>query len=92
LLHHEGVLVAQDLFIREVSQYSGYRGPGKLEGSIVNWLNGPVFQLVGQRSGFRVTVEPFAYRERSNTVVLTARPRDAYTHPRQAAAAAVAAA
>jgi hypothetical protein len=81
LLHHEGVLVAQDLFIRDISQYSGYRGPGKLEGSIVNWLNGPVFQLVGQRGGFRVTVEPFAYRERSNSVVLTARPRDAYTRP-----------
>ena len=31
-----------------------YRGPGKLEGSIVNWLNGPIFQLVGERSGFEV--------------------------------------
>jgi hypothetical protein len=44
----------------------------------VNWLNGPVFQLGGQRGGFRVTVEPFEYREDSNTVVLSARPRDAY--------------
>jgi len=81
LLHHEGVVIAQDLFVREISQYAAYRGPGKLEGSIVNWLNGPAFQLVGQRSGFRVTVEPFAYREGSNTVVLSARPRDAYTRP-----------
>jgi hypothetical protein len=81
LLHHEGVLVAQDLLIREISLYSGYRGPGKLCVSIVNWLNGPVFQLVGQRGGFRVTVEPFAYRERSDSVVLTARPRDAETRP-----------
>jgi hypothetical protein len=81
LLHHEGVLVAQDLFVRELSQYAAYRGPGKLEGSIVNWLNGPIFQLVGQRDGFRVVVEPFAYREGSNTVVLSARPRDAYTRP-----------
>jgi hypothetical protein len=80
-MHHQGVVVAQDLFVREISQYAAYRGPGKLEGSIVNWLNGPVFQLVGQRSGFRVTVEPFAYREGSNTVVLSARPRDAYTPP-----------
>jgi hypothetical protein len=78
LLHHEGVLIAQDLFVRETGQYVGYRGPGKLEGSIVNWLNGPVFQLVGERSGFRVEVEPFAFREGSNTVVLTARHRDAY--------------
>jgi hypothetical protein len=81
LLHHEGVVIAQDLFVREISQYAAYRGPGKLEGSIVNWLNGPVFQLVGQRSGFRVTVEPFAYRQGSNTVVLSARPRDAYARP-----------
>jgi len=81
LLHHEGVLVAQDLFVREVGQYAAYRGPGKLEGSIVNWLNGPIFQLVGERLGFRVSVEPFAYREDSNTVVLSARPRDAYRRP-----------
>jgi hypothetical protein len=78
LLHHEGVLVAQDLFVRETGQYGSYRGPGKLEGSIVNWLNGPVFRAVGERSGFRVEVEPFAFREGSNTVVLTARSRDAY--------------
>jgi hypothetical protein len=84
LLHHEGVLVAQDIFVRDVSQYAGYRGPGKLEGSIVNWLNGPVFQLVGERSGFRVSVKPFAYREGSNTVVLDARPRDAYSRPASA--------
>ncbi len=76
------MLVAQDIFVRDVSQYAAYRGPGKLEGSIVNWLNGPVFQLVGERSGFRVAVEPFAYREESNTVVLSARPRDAYSPAR----------
>jgi hypothetical protein len=78
LLHHEGVLVAQDLFVREVSQYGLYRGPGKLEGSIVNWLNGPIFQIVGERLGFKVDVEPFSYREGSNTAVLTARHRDTH--------------
>ncbi len=78
LLHHEGVLVAQDLFVRATGQYASYRGPGKLEGSIVNWLNGPVFELVGERSGFRVDVEPFAFRAGSNAVVLSARHRDAY--------------
>jgi hypothetical protein len=92
LLHHEGVLVAQDLFVRDVSQYAAYRGPGKLEGSIVNWLNGPVFQLVGERSGFRVSVTPFGYREGSNSVVLDARPRDAYTRPASAFEPIVAAA
>ena len=81
LLHHEGVLTAQDIFVRGVSQYAAYRGPGKLEGSIVNWLNGPVFKLVGERNGFRVAIEPFPYRENSNTIVLSARPRDAYSRP-----------
>jgi hypothetical protein len=81
LLHHEGVLIAQDLFVRDISQYAAYRGPGKLEGSVVNWLNGPVFQLVGERCGFRVAVAPFAHRAGSNTVVLDARPRDAYNRP-----------
>ena len=33
--------------------------------------------------GFPVSVEPFGYREKSNTVVLTARQRDAYTGPRE---------
>jgi hypothetical protein len=90
LLHHEGVLIAQDLFVREMSQYASYRGPGKLEGSIVNWLNGPVFKLVGERAGFRVTVEPFAFREGSNTVVLTAHQRDAYRAPAVVTAAVAA--
>lgn len=86
LLHHEGVIVAQDLFVRDTGQYAAYRGPGKLEGSIVNWLNGPVFQRVGERGGFRVAVEPFAYRAGSNTAVLEARSRDA--HQRSAHGAA----
>jgi hypothetical protein len=79
LLHHQGTLVAQDIFVSAISQYAAFRGPGKLEGSVVNWLNGPVFELVGERAGFKVSIEPFSYREGSNTVVLQARPRDAYT-------------
>jgi Putative S-adenosyl-L-methionine-dependent methyltransferase len=79
LLHREGTLVAPDIFVPAVSGYAAFRGPGKVEGSVVNWLNGPVFQSVGERAGFTVTVKPFAYREGSNTVVLQARPRDAYT-------------
>jgi hypothetical protein len=79
LLHHQDTLVAQDIFVSGISQYAAFRGPGKLEGSVVNWLNGPAFQLVGERGGFNVTIEPFGYREGSNIVVLQARPRDAYT-------------
>ncbi len=78
LLHHQGALVAQDIFVSEISSYSAFRGPGKLEGSVVNWLNGPAFQLVGERAGFTVDLTPFSYRSGSNTVVLQARPRDAY--------------
>ena len=77
----QGILVAQDLFAGDVSRYASYRGPGKLEGSIVNWINAPIFQLIGERSGFEVTVEPFAYREGSNISVLSARHRDAYRRP-----------
>jgi hypothetical protein len=80
-LNDGGILVAQDLFAASVSRYASYRGPGKLEGSIVNGINAPIFQLIGERSGFEVTVEPFAYREGSNTSVLSARHRDAYRRP-----------
>jgi hypothetical protein len=34
---------------------------------------------VAERAGFRVSIDPFGYREGSNTVVLQARPRDAYS-------------
>ena len=78
LLHPEGVLVAQDIFVSDLSQYASFRGPGKLEGSIINWVNGPVFALVGERAGFDVAITPFGYRQGSNTVVLDARPRDAH--------------
>jgi hypothetical protein len=82
LLHPEGVLQLQDLFVRGAEEYSSFRGPGKLEGSIVNWLNGPLLQMVGERLGFHVALEPFTYREGSNIVVLTARRRDASSDER----------
>ena len=85
LLHHQGTLVSQDIFVSEISQYAAFRGPGKLEGSVVNWLNGPVFRQVGERAGFEVSIEPFRYREGSNIAVLQARPRDAYARARRAA-------
>lgn len=84
LLHHQGTFLAQDIFVAEIGQYGAFRGPGKLEGTVVNWLNGPAFQLVGERAGFDVTIEPFRYREGSNSAVLQARPRDAYARARPA--------
>lgn len=88
LLHHQGTLIVQDIFVSDISQYAAFRGPGKLEGSVVNWLNGPVFQSVGERAGFTVCIEPFTYREGSNIAVLQARPRDAYTRAQSAPALA----
>jgi hypothetical protein len=64
-----------DLFVRNLTDYASFRGPGKLDGSIVNWLNGPLFQQLADRLGFDVTLERFPYREGSNTTVLTARRR-----------------
>jgi hypothetical protein len=52
LLHPEGALQLRDLFVRDVEQDSSDRGPGKIEGSIVNRLNGPLFQMAGERLGF----------------------------------------
>ena len=68
----------QDLFVTELEQYRGtFRGPGKMDGSIVNWLNGPLFRAVGDHLGYADHFEPFRrYREKSNTVVLTTTQKD----------------
>jgi hypothetical protein len=73
LLHPRGRLQVQDLFVTKATDYSGaFRGPGKLDGSVINWLNGPLFCAVADRLGFHVRFEAFSrFREASNTVVLT---------------------
>jgi hypothetical protein len=76
LLHPEGTFQVQDIFVREYSQFGRFRGPGKLDGSIVNWVNGPLFSVIAERLGFHVLLEPFTYRSGSNTVVLSTRPKD----------------
>jgi hypothetical protein len=78
LLHPRGVLQVQDLFVTRPTDYTGaFRGPGKLDGSVINWLNGPLFAAVADGLGFHVEFEPFSrYREKSNTVVLTTVPKD----------------
>jgi hypothetical protein len=76
LLHPNGVFQVQDLFTTKLEDFQGsFRGPGKMDGSIVNWLNGPLFQLVGAHMGYDVRLDPFRYRERSNIVVLTTSPK-----------------
>jgi hypothetical protein len=73
LLHPRGMFQVQDLFVTELEQYRGtFRGPGKMDGSIVNWLNGPLLRALGDHLGYAVHFEPFRrYRAKSNTVVLT---------------------
>ncbi len=57
LLHPFGRLVCHDLFVTDVEQYhTGFRGPGKYDGSVVNWVNGPLLAHIGSPEGLRRAV------------------------------------
>ena len=63
LLHPLGVLQCHDLFVTDILQYTtNFRGPGKYDGSVVNWVNGPMLAAIGSRRGFDVSFQPFAHR------------------------------
>jgi hypothetical protein len=77
LLHPYGRLICHDLFVTDVHSYrTGFRGPGKYDGSIVNWLNGPLLAHIGRRKGFDVDYERFAHRTGTNIVTMTAQVRE----------------
>lgn len=77
LLHPFGRLQCHDLFLTDVRHYhTGFYGPGKYDGSVVNWVNGPLLQHVGGRKGFDVRISPFAQRPSSNVKTLTAQVRE----------------
>lgn len=77
LLHPFGTLVCHDLFVTDVQEYrTSFRGPGKYDGSVVNWVNGPLLAQVGHRKGFDVGFAPFRHRSGTNIVTMTARARD----------------
>jgi hypothetical protein len=77
LLHPYGRIQCHDLFITKSHQYrTGFYGPGKYDGSVVNWVNGPLLQLVASRRGFDVRFTPFRQRPGSNVTTLTAQARD----------------
>ncbi len=77
LLHPFGRLQCHDLFVTGVRDYqSSFYGPGKYDGSVVNWVNGPLLQHVGRRSGFDVRISPFAQRPSANIKTLTAAVRE----------------
>jgi len=54
---------------------TGFHGPGKYDGSVVNWVNGPLLALAGNRRGFDVQIAP-ARRPGANVRTLTAQVRD----------------
>lgn len=77
LLHPRGYLQVQDIFVSSMKEYAhGFRGPGKLDGSFVTWVNGAFLRAVGARAGYDVHFAPFKYRKGSRTQVLYTTPRD----------------
>ena len=71
LLHPRGYLQVQDIFVATMDEYrQGFRGPGKLDGSVVNWVNGALMRVVGARAGYDVHFAPFRYRQGSRTTIL----------------------
>jgi hypothetical protein len=77
LLHPFGQMVCHDLFTTTHGDYrAGFFGPGKYDGSVVNWVNGPLLQLIASRRGFEVRFSPFTQRPASNVKTLTVQVRD----------------
>ena len=71
LLHPRGYLQVQDIFTTSMGEYrQGFRGPGKLDGAVVTWVNGALLQAVGARAGYDVHFAPFRYRPGSRTSIL----------------------
>jgi hypothetical protein len=71
LLHPRGYLQVQDIFVSKLQDYGKmFRGPGKMDGSIVNWVNGALLAEVGAQTGYDVHFAPFHYREGSRTSIL----------------------
>jgi hypothetical protein len=77
LLHPRGFLEVQDSFVSDMNDYrKGFRGPGKLDGSLVTWVNGALLRAVGARAGYDVHFAPFPYRPGTQTTVLYTTQRD----------------
>ncbi len=71
LLHPRGYLQVMDIFVTHLTDYrGGFKGPGKLDGSVVNWVNGALLAEIGRQSGYDVHFVPFKYREGSRTSIL----------------------
>jgi hypothetical protein len=76
LLHPFGMLQCHDIIITDVEQYRrSFRGPGKYDGSVVNWVNGPLLAAIARRKGYEVAFRSFQ-RTGSNIITLTSRVQD----------------
>ena len=61
----------------EMAQYrTGFFGPGKLDGSLLNWVNGALLKEVAHREGYDVNFRPFKYRKDTKTSILYTTRRD----------------
>lgn len=77
LLHPRGYLQVQDIFVTDLNSYRmGFYGPGKLDGSIVNWVNGALLKGVAERTGYNLHFAPYRYRKDSKTSILYTTPRE----------------
>lgn len=77
LLHPFGKLVCHDLFVDGIQGYrTTFRGPGKYDGSVVNWVNGALLAHVGRKRGFDVDYAPFRHRAGGHIATMTAQVRD----------------
>src|SRR5438105_11636943 len=77
LLHPRGYLQVQDIFVTKLEDYGRmFRGPGKMDGSIVNWVNGALLAQVGAQAGYDVHFAPFQYRQGSRTSILYTTQRE----------------
>ena len=77
LLHPRGYLQIFDIFVTDMAQYrTGFFGPGKLDGSLLNWVNGALLKEVAQREGYDVHFRPFQYRKDTKTSILYTTRRD----------------
>lgn len=77
LLHPRGYLQVQDVFATDLNECRlRFQGPGKLDGSVVNSVNGVLLREVGERSGYDVHFAPFHYRQGSPTSILYTTQRE----------------
>lgn len=77
LLHPQGTLEVIDLFVQRPDEYEhAFKGPAKYDGTIVNWLNGPLFRAIADELHFDVRFQPFRpFDAKSVSVVVVANPR-----------------